>query len=314
MSQFSTHDSPASPTLALWHRLAPASRLADHVTLTKPGITVMVVVTAFIGFFMAVLGAGTLWSPWTLLATLAGTGLSCMGASVFNQIYERDTDARMGRTSTRPLPDARLSLIEAWLSGVALSGLGVGLLWFGAHPLAAGLSAFTIASYALLYTPMKRRHHSSTIIGAVPGAMPPVIGAAAATGSIGLEAALLFAIMVVWQLPHFWAIGLLYRDEYAAAGLPILPVIDQGGRRTRRQILVTSAALLVLGVLPTLLGVTGALALIVAAACGGAFFALAVRLVRNPGRPQARTLFLASLAYLPIVLSVILFDQWWNRL
>ena len=303
MSQFSTQDSPALPVAA---RSALAARLSDHVALTKPGITVMVVITAFVGFAMAAPGA---WSPVMLLLTLAGTALSCMGASAFNQVYERDTDAKMRRTQTRPLPAGRLPVREAIASGAVLSLLGLALLWLGANWLAAALSAFTILSYALIYTPLKRRSSSSTIIGAVPGAMPPVIGAAAATGSVGLEAALLFAIMFVWQLPHFWAIGMLYRDQYADAGLPILPVIDETGRRTRRQILLWCVALLALGVLPTLLGVSGYVSAAVGLVCGGAFLALAVRLVVQPGRKQARVLFLASLVYLPVMLPTLVMNQ-----
>ena len=319
MSQVSTQESsvPTTPeslplaersTGAVW-----AARLSDHVALTKPGITVMVVITTLVGFLMA---AGTVgpagaagWSPWVLLATLAGTGLSCMGASVFNQVYERDTDAKMARTSNRPLPAGRLTVLEALGAGTVFSLLGLGVLWLGANWLAAALSAFTIFSYALIYTPMKRTSSASTVVGAVPGAMPPVIGAAAASGTVGAEAALLFAIMFVWQLPHFWAIGLLYRDQYAAAGMPILPVVDDTGRRTHRQILVTAVALLALGVLPTAVGVSGYVALATGALCGAVFLVFAVRLVARPDRKRARALFLASLAYLPIVLPALLLNQ-----
>ncbi len=319
MSQFSTQESHVSPAsakaadasaLALPQPLAAVrARLSDHLALTKPGITIMVVLTALIGFIMAAAASDAAWSSVTLLATLAGTGFSCMGASAFNQAYERDTDALMRRTATRPLPAGRLHLLEALASGTLFSGLGIAVLWLGANWLAAAISAFTIVSYSLIYTPLKRRSSFSTIVGAVPGAMPPVIGAAAASGSVDVEALLLFTIMFVWQLPHFWAIGLLYRDQYAAAGLPILPVIDETGRRTRRQILVTSLALLVLGVLPTVLEVSGYLSLIVATTCGLAFLVMAIRLVRAPERKKARALFLASLAYLPIVLTMMLLDQ-----
>lgn len=316
MSQFSRQESSTtvpgaspggSPELDLPLRAALAARLSDHLAMTKPGITIMVVITAFVGFVMA--ARGLAWEPITLLATLAGTGLSCMGASVFNQVYERDTDARMQRTSTRPLPAGRLSMGEAMVAGVLCSVLGLALLGFGANWLAAGLSAFTIFSYCLIYTPMKRRSSASTIVGAVPGAMPPLIGAAAASGTVGMDAILLFAIIFAWQLPHFWAIGLLYRDQYAAADLPILPVIDRTGRRTRRQIVLWCAALLVFGALPTVLGVSGYFALAVALLGGAGFLALALRLMWNPGRKQARALFLASLAYLPVVLPLLVLDR-----
>lgn len=293
--------------LLLEDSAAAPSRLADHFALTKPGITAMVAVTALIGFAFAATEAP--WSALTLIAALVGTSLSCMGASVFNQLYERDTDALMQRTSDRPLPSGRLLPMEAVLTGVTCTVLGVGILLAGAHPLAAALSAFTIFSYCLIYTPLKRLSMTSTLVGAVPGAMPPVIGYAAVTGTVGLPAVLLFAIMFIWQLPHFYAIGYLYREDYGRAGFPILPVIDPTGRRTFRHILVTSVALLVAGVLPAFLGVGGYLTLIIGALCGGGFLVLAVQLVRQATRQQARTLFLASLLYLPLVLTAVLLDH-----
>lgn len=305
MTQVSS--SQDNPALALDERSALSVRLSDHLTLTKPGITAMVVITAFIGFAMGAVDAS--WSPVALLAALVGTGLSCMGASVYNQVYERDTDALMRRTQDRPLPAGRLSVGEAIVAGTLFSVLGVGVLWTGANGLAAALSAFTIFSYCLIYTPMKRVSSASTIVGAVPGAMPPVIGYAAVTGRVGIEAVLLFLIMFVWQLPHFYAIGYLYREDYARARLPILPVIDATGRRTFRQILITSVALLIVGVLPALVGGGGVFTLLAGAVCGGAFLALAIKLVLTGTRNQARALFLASLVYLPVVLTVVLLDH-----
>ncbi len=282
---------------------AISARVSDHVALTKPGITVMVVVTAGIGF---IVGSGGAIANWPgLLAALVGTALSCMGASVFNQVYERDTDGRMTRTADRPLPAGRLGMGEAMVVGAAYAAAGVALLWVGTNVLAATVAALTIVLYAMVYTPLKRMHNVSTVVGAVPGAMPPVIGYAAAAQWVGVEAVLLFAIMFWWQIPHFLAIGWLYREQYAKAGLPILPVVDPGGRQTFVQILVTSVLLLVAGVAPTLLGYAGWLAFAVALAAGLGFFALAVRLVMAPTRGRARGLFLASLVYLPVVLAAV---------
>ncbi len=296
----------ASPALP---EAAAPGRLADFLTLTKPRITLLVVITAFIGFAMGVMPLQVGW-PWlTLAATLVGTGLSCMGASAFNQVYERDTDALMTRTSDRPLPAGRMGVTEAMVTAVVLSVLGVGTLAVFANPLAAGLSAFTIFSYALMYTPMKRWTPWSLWVGAVPGAMPPVIGFAAATGSIGLAAVLLFLVMFIWQIPHFLAIAWLYREQYARAGFPMLPVREPDGRSTFSQIVASSMVLLAVGVLPTLAGVTGLVYFNVALACGMLFFGCALDLALQPTKARARRVFFASLVYLPIVLGAMPLDQ-----
>lgn len=285
------------------------TRLGDHMTMSKMGITRLVVITAFIGFAMGVRADDQGWSWLTLAAAMIGTAFSCMGAGVLNHLLERDTDALMERTKDRPLPAGRISPREAALSGAMLSIAGVLVLGWGANWLAALFSAFTIFSYVFIYTPMKRVNSLSTLIGAVPGAMPPIIGYAAATHRVGVEAVLLFAIMFIWQLPHFLALGWLYREDYARAGLRILPVVDPDGRRTFRQITFYSAALTVVGILPTLMGVSGVLHFFVALVCGGVFLAFALRLAVTPTRHQARALFLASLIYLPIVLTTMLLNQ-----
>lgn len=309
MTQLSTHETPAL--------LAPAgdavdartpSRLADYATLTKPRITLLVVITAYIGFALGGAAVMGQWSWLMLAGTLVGTALSCMGASVFNQLYERDTDGLMERTSHRPLPAGRVSPREArWLGGV-LSVLGVLVLWGTTNGLAASASAFTILSYCLAYTPMKRVSTFAVWVGAVPGAMPPIIGYAAATETIGLPALLAFAIMFVWQIPHFLAIAWLYRDDYARAGLVMLPVVDPDGGSTFRQILATCLALLPLGLLPTYFGVSGLIYFGVALACGVMFLGYAAALVADPSRTRARKLFFASLVYLPVVMGAMLAD------
>ncbi|MEX0654599.1 MAG: heme o synthase [Phycisphaeraceae bacterium] len=307
MSQVTSQEPSTAIIAGRSLRAAVVARLSDHLTLTKPGITLMVLITAAIGYAF---GAGGAWSWLALAVTVVGTGFSCMGAATLNQVLEGDVDRRMERTKDRPIPAGRLSAVEALVQGLALSLAGVVTLWAGANLLAALLSLFTIVCYVTVYTPLKQLSWTSTQVGAVPGAMPPVIGYAAAAGYVGPEAGLLFAIMALWQIPHFLAIGILCRDDYARAGMPILPVLDgETGRRTHHWSLATAASLLVAGLLPTLLGYTGYLALAVALLCGVAFFALAVRLVLQPTRPRARALFLASLAYLPLVLGALVLDR-----
>lgn len=283
-----------------------ASRWTDHLTLTKPRITFMVVVTAIIGFALAPSGH---WSWLALFGVIFGTALSCMGASVLNQVIEREPDGMMNRTRDRPLPAGRLTTAEAAWSGIGLSVIGVVVLWVICNELSATLSAATILSYTLLYTPMKRVSPTALLVGAVPGAMPPMIGYAAATGELGPAAWLLFSIMFVWQVPHFLAIAWLYRKDYAKAGFPMLPVLDPSGERTFRQILIGCLTLLPLGLLPTMLGVSGMVYFFTAMACGLMFLACGIDLVFKPSRQRARRLFFASLIYLPVVLTVMLIDK-----
>lgn len=316
MSQLSSASDDATLALQANEPLAMASvqpaqpgRLADLATLTKPRITVMVAITAYIGYALAPAATGHAGQWLPLFWALLGTSLSCMGASVLNQVYERDTDGLMNRTRTRPLPAGRQSPTEALILGLLLSLAGVLILGLGTYWLAAGLSAFTIVSYALVYTPLKRVTTLALLIGAVPGAMPPVIGYAAAAGDLGLAAVLAFIIMFVWQVPHFLAIAWLYREDYARAGLVMLPVIDPSGRRTFDQILISCMVMLPLGLLPTYLGVSGLLYFVTAMACGAGFLWCGIALVLEPTRQRARFLFLASLVYLPVVLALLLLDQ-----
>lgn len=280
-------------------------RRADYMTLTKQRITLMVVITAAAGFALAP-GA---WSWLTLMGTLMGTALSCMGASVLNQVIERDTDGMMDRTMNRPLPAGRVNPTEATWVGVVLGLAGVGLLALTTTWMAAALSAFTILSYVLIYTPMKRYSPVALLVGAVPGAMPPMIGYAAVTGDLRAAAWLTFTIMFVWQVPHFLAIAWLYREDYAKAGFPMLPVLDPTGQRTFRQVLIGCLLLVPLGGLPTMLGISGIAYFFTALICGLTFLAFGIALVWRPGRTQARRLFLASLVYLPVVLTVMLVDM-----
>lgn len=299
------------------------TRFEDLKTLTKPRITRMVVITAAIGFYMALPG-GWRDTPWAIfVVAMVGTALSCMAASAFNQAYERDTDALMKRTRNRPVAAGRVSPGSANRLGLVLGLAGVGLLAGFGLVLAAALCAFTIVSYAWVYTPMKRTTSVALLVGAVPGAMPPMIGYAAATatpslfgtaglgamGTLGPAAWLLFAIMFVWQVPHFLAIAWLYRDEYAKANLAMLPVIDPTGARTFRQTLIGCLLMLPIGLLPTALDVSGRGYFFVALLCGLGFLAFAVALVARPTRTNARRLFFASLVYLPVVMAAMLIDR-----
>lgn len=303
---------PTEPAVAsLAAHAAPAKGLAkcsDLLAMTKPRITAMVAFTAYVGFALGCEHGAGAGPSFTALATVLGTALSCMSASVFNQVLERDVDARMHRTCNRPLPRSRLSILEAIWWGAMLGVLGVSSLAVTVGALPAAIALFTILTYVLVYTPLKRVTSVATIIGAVPGALPPVIGYAAAAGTLDFRAWLLFAILFLWQLPHFLAIAWLYRDDYARAGIAVLPVLDPSGESTFRQILLGCLALLPLGMLPTMLGISGTLYLAGSLAAGLAFLGSAVALVLCPTERCARAMFIVSLVYLPVVYTLTLVD------
>jgi protoheme IX farnesyltransferase len=282
--------------------LARASA-ADWLELTKPRITLLVVFTALVGFVTA-----TSVSPWTglLLAALSGTGLVAAGASVLNQVMERATDGLMHRTQGRPIPAGRIRPAEAGLFGTLLTLAGLAILATLCGPLAALVAFSTWASYLFVYTPLKRRSHLATIVGAVPGALPPVIGWAAASGSLEPGAFILFAIVFLWQIPHFLAIAWLYRDDYERGGFPMLPVIDREGTLTGRQAVLHSVALLVVSLSPVAAGLGGGLYLAGALVLGVALTLAALRLARARNLAAARFLFLASVLYLPALTSLLL--------
>lgn len=305
MTQLTTHNTDVTTQTN-----AP-TRLSDLSQLTKPRITVMVLLTTALGY---AIGAGEIGmaftaAPVTLVALLVGTAMSCMGSATLNQVIERDTDALMPRTADRPLPAGRMNLATAAIMGLSLALLGVAILLVMVNPLTAAVSAFTITSYALVYTPLKRVTHLATIVGAAPGAAPPVMGYAAATGDIGPAAVAMFAILFLWQLPHFLAIAWLYRADYGAASIPVLPVVDPSGVSTFRQMLLSCMAMLPLGLVPTMIGVSGVVYFVGALLCGLAFLASAIMLTVQPSRARARLVFFVSLIYLPIVFGLMLIDQ-----
>ncbi len=289
--------------------------------LTKPSIAKMVVITAVIGFIFGVsANGGTMvfatW-PWlAMLGTIVGTGLASMGSSALNQWIERDTDGLMHRTRQRPLPSGQISAkaVLALGSGLVLAGLVILLATTNAWAML--VCAATAFLYVAVYTPLKRVTPWAMHIGTLPGALPPLIGYAAAAGapaageSSGLAGWLLFVLMAVWQIPHFLAIAWVHRLDYARAGLPMLPVIDdERGTRTFRQIMWTSGLLIPIGLLPTILGVTGWIAGGLSLVVGLWFFAESIRLVRIRTVPAARRLFFVSLAYLPVILAVLVIDR-----
>jgi protoheme IX farnesyltransferase len=286
---------------------APNARTwADFVSLTKPRVNLLVVVTAVIGFHF---GSPAPADLAVLFSTVLGTFLVASGAAAFNQILERDVDARMRRTMSRPLPEGRLSVRESTWFAATLSTSGILLLGLGANWLAAGVAAATLGSYALVYTPLKRVTSLATVIGAVPGALPPMIGWAAARGSLSLEAWVLFAIVFFWQMPHVLAISWMYREDYERGGIRVLPVGDTEGRSTAFQMVNYAAALVPVSLLPTIVGLAGRVYFAGAIVLGLGMLALAVRFAQDRTSTRARQLFMASLAYLPLLWVLMLANR-----
>jgi protoheme IX farnesyltransferase len=284
---------------------AAPSRVADFVELTKPRITSLVLLTAAVGYAVGQVGP---FSAFRFLLFMAGTALLCAGASALNQYSERDADARMARTSRRPLPSGRLRPEEALVFGLALSGAGLALLTF-VNPLTLLLGAASLWSYVLVYTPLKRVTSLCTVVGAVPGALPPLMGWAASRGSLGGAGWGLFAILFLWQLPHFLAIGWLYRDDYARGGFPMLAVTDRDGTSTGRQAVLYATALLPVTLAAGLLASAGKGYLWGALLLGAAFLGCALLFAWDRTTGAARRLFFASVLYLPLLLGLMVFDR-----
>ena len=281
-------------------------RIADYLALTKPRLNGLVVASSAAGYHLGA-PAGSDLLP--MAQAVLGTALVAGGAAVLNQLYERDTDALMFRTRLRPLPDRRVTLEEAGIFGLAIAGSGVALLAFAANVLSALVAAATLIIYLAVYTPLKRRSAIATLVGAVPGALPPLIGWTAGHGSIAPGGATLFAIVFLWQIPHFMAIAWLYREDYGRAGFPMLPVVEPDGYRTGRQAVAYSAALVPVSLLPTLLGVAGAVYFWTAFALGAALLWLALRFASNRSDGAARALFYGSITYLPLLWAVMVIDH-----
>jgi len=287
------------------------SRLKPYIELTKPRITWLILMSTGIGYFfgMRVNGGPAVWHWAALLHTILGTGLIASGTAALNQWYEREADSKMRRTQARPLPSGRLSASNALLFGAAISTVGFIELWLGVNRLTALLGLFTLASYLFVYTPLKQRSPYSTTIGAIPGAMPPLIGYAAASGTLNSNAWILFAIVFLWQFPHFYAIAWMYREDYERAGIRMLPVVEPDGESTARQIFIYSLILLPMSLIPSLFAMTGYLYLIGALALGAYYVYASTRVRFHRTRLQARRVLLASIVYLPLLYGLMLIDH-----
>jgi heme o synthase len=281
-------------------------RVADFLALAKPRVVLMVVLTTLVGYY---LGAAADLDYLRLLHLLVGTALAAGGTLALNQFLERDVDAQMLRTRTRPLPDGRLQPGEAAAFGslITFGGLAYLLVTVGAG--AAAITAATAALYLGVYTPLKQVSPLCTVLGAIPGALPPVAGWVAARGELGVGAGVLFAILFLWQLPHTLAIARLYRDDYARAGIRVLPVVDPDGGSTERQIVTGCLALHAAGLLPTLVGLTGGVYFFGALLLGALFLVVGAAQALRPSVPAARRVVIASIIYLPLLLALMALDK-----
>jgi heme o synthase len=281
-------------------------RLADYLALAKPRVVVMVLVTTAAGYY---LGSRSTTALLPLLHTLAGTAMAAGGTLALNQWMERDLDARMERTRRRPLPEGRVAPGEALAVGLALVAAGLLELALAVNGLTALVTATIALTYLLVYTPLKPVTPLCSLFGALPGALPPVAGWAAARGVLGVEPWVLFGIMYLWQIPHSLAIGRVYRDDYARAGIRVLPVVDQDGPSTGTHVVGNTIALVPVALLPSLVGLAGPVYFLVSLALGLAFVWTAVELARTGSTSDARRLLLASLVYLPVLLGVMALDK-----
>jgi len=285
-----------------------AQRTADFVTLTKPRLNFLVLITTLGGMYIAAPDGVAL--P-VLFHALVGTALVAGGAAALNQVWERDTDGLMRRTRRRPIPGGRLRAVDGAWFGTLLSATGLIELTWKVNPLASAVAAATLVSYVFVYTPLKTRTSLSTLIGAVPGALPPVIGWAAATGTISSGAIVLFGIVFLWQMPHFLAIAWLYRDDYRQARIPLLPVLEPDGRRTGQQALLYAAALWPVSLLPAAIGLADVPYSILATLLGAGLIALSAIFARERTMLTARRLFLYSIIYLPLLWTALVLDRIW---
>jgi len=278
----------------------------DYLALTKPRITWLILMSTGIGYFF---GAKSGWHPLTLLYTVIGTGLIASGTAALNQWFERDADAKMKRTQARPLPAGRIPANKALIFAIVISLAGFAVLFGGVNLLTGLLGLFTLCSYLFIYTPLKQRSPHSTTIGAIPGAMPPLIGYAAASGTLTWEAWILFAILFLWQFPHFYAIAWMYREDYERAGIRMLPVVEPDGESTARRILLFSLVLIPISLVPKFLAMTGNFYLVGAVALGLFFLYSGFRISLDRTRQRARAVLLASIVYLPVLYGLMLFDR-----
>ena len=309
MSHSPSHADPAEAKVGSHFSAAGAnshSRVADYVTLTKPRLNFLVLLTVAAAYSLGAPADATLID---LVHTLAGTFLVAGGAAALNQVWERSTDRLMRRTQQRPMADERMSVAEGAAFGLILTMIGAAELAYFVNALSAAVALVTTASYVLFYTPLKLRTSLSTIAGAVPGALPAVIGWAAATNTLSIEAWVLFGIVFMWQMPHFLAIAWMYRDEYARAGMPLLPVIEPDGRSTGRQAVLYTAVLIPFSMLPTGVGLATAWYLVGAITLGAILMVLSLEFSAKRTVDTARRLFFGSILYLPMLWALLVFDH-----
>ena len=278
----------------------------DYYTLTKPNITFLVVLSAAAGFFLGTAGS---MDYWRLFHTLASVALLSSGIGTLNQYLERNLDGKMRRTADRPLPSGKLSARRALLFGIAISVAAEVYMVLALNTLTAVLGLLTFASYLFIYTPLKTRTPWCTFLGAFPGAMPPLVGWAAVRGNVALEGWVLFAIVFLWQFPHFHSIAMMYREDYARAGIRMLPVVEPDGRSTGREIVGYTLLLLPVSLLPTFLKLAGQIYLTGAIVLGITFLYFAFNCARKKTRMQARYLLQASVFYLPLLFGLMVLNQ-----
>ena len=295
-----------NPGVAQLERLSARERVAAYVELTKPRITFLIVLTAAAGFALASPGR---IDYRAMLTAMAGIALLSSGIATLNQYMEKDLDALMRRTANRPLPTGKLLPWEALAFGVGLTVLAEIYLAVLVNPLSAVLGLTVISGYLFGYTPLKTRTSLSTFVGAFPGAVPPLIGWASARGTVGVEAWVLFAILFLWQFPHFLAIAWMYREDYTRAGILMLPVVEPDGRVTGQQIVLYTVMLLPVSLLPTLLGTAGKTYFVGAIILGLLFLYFSLRAAFSKSRQAARQLLLASVIYLPLLFILMVLDR-----
>jgi len=303
-------EAPAPPVV-----LKKNSLLSDYLQLFKVRVTALIVMTAWAGFYMGAARSGISSLSWTLIDALVGIGLTCAGSAALNEVLERKIDALMRRTRNRPLPAGRMSLATGLTAGITATVAGSVFLALSTNVLTGALAFATAAVYLAFYTPLKRISPISTFVGAFPGAMPPLLGWTAVRGKLEIEAVFLFLIVFFWQFPHFQAIAWMYRDDYEAAGIKMLPVVDKAGHSVIRQMLTYCSTLISVSLVPALLRMTGKIYLFGALALGLGFLWFVFRLARTKlpttspdSRKFARQLLQASVLYLPLLFALMMLN------
>jgi len=294
-------------------RTRASSLLRDYAELTKLRVTTLIVMTAWCGYFFAAHKAGISWISWGLFHSLFGIGLVSSGTAALNEVMEHDVDAHMRRTALRPLPTGRMSMLHASVVGVLAAVGGSIYLAVFTNPLTGLLTFLTSVVYLAAYTPLKRISPICTFVGAFPGAMPGVLGWTAARDQMEWGTLVLFAILFVWQFPHFFSIAWLYREDYAKGGVRMLPVVEEDGRSTARRILAYSVALIPISILPSLMGMAGRIYFVGALVLGFALLYFGVRLAflklppaSAPSKMRARHVLQATVIYLPLLFALMM--------